>query len=81
LLDTLLIITGMILTKKEGRGVRFVTGPGMSLQHTPCRTQQQLFRDRTRHHPHEGNIIGAGKHVQESKSSKTMLVSVTNVIP
>src|SRR5919108_176146 len=49
LLDTLLIITSMILSKKEGRGVRFVTG--------------------------------AGKHVQESKLSNTMLVSVTNVIP
>ena len=58
LLDALLILTSMIVTKKEGRGVTFVTGAGMPLQHTPCRTLQQLFRDRTRHHPHEGNIIG-----------------------
>ena len=53
-LDTLLVITSMILTKKEGRGVRFVTGAGMSLRHTLCRTQQRLFWDRTRHHPREG---------------------------
>src|SRR5262249_26047476 len=34
-----------------------------------------------RHHFHEEEIVGAGIHVQESKLSKTMLVSVTNVIP
>ena len=53
-LDTLLVITSMILTKKEGRVVTFVTGTGISIRHTPCRTQQQLFWDRTRHHPREG---------------------------